>query len=149
MTCSNRGRTRDAASYACKQCGLSIRYRSKPRPAGEGVLSPQSADRGRSDIAWSTLIAWMSILSCANVGLLLWTRLCPGWPEAFGQTIGCAVLVIAILGVAIFSGAKRPRRRALILMAALIAVPMAGVAERNLSGNATIATSGDKGDLRH
>jgi len=75
--------------------------------------------------------------------------LCPGWPEAFGQTIGCAVLVIAILGVAIFSGAKRPRRRALILMAALIAVPMAGVAERNLSGNATIATSGDKGDLRH
>lgn len=90
----------------------------------------------------------MSILSWANVGLLLWTRLCPGWPEAFGQTMGCATVVAMILGVAIFSGAKRPRRRALILMAALIAVPMAGVAERNFSGHATIATAGNKADGR-
>ena len=89
------------------------------------------------------------MLSCTNVGLLLWTRIYAGWPEAVGQAIGCAILVAVALGVAIFSGAKRPRRRTLMLMVALIVVPMAGVAERNFSGNATIATAGKHGDERH
>ena len=101
----------------------------------------------RKDIAWPTLFAWMLIFSCINVGLLLWTRIYADWPEAVGHTVGCAMLVAVIMGVAIFSGARRPRRRALILMVALVAVPMAGVAERNFSGNVT--TAGNHRDARH